>query len=555
MTKPISENLEMSHDLIVLSDLHLGEGLHKNEPRYSPTEDFFHDRQFANFLFEMKKKHAHDPSSLVLVLNGDTFDFLTVTNTPSAKEAAAYGYEVTPAEKQFGLNPTAQKSVYKLDTIARGHKLFFHALARFIKGGHRVEIVRGNHDLELHFPEVRKRLIEILAEFYDGPDITEAKQRVHFHEWFYFEPNRIYIEHGNQYDTTNSIRYPLHPVLPPRKWWRTGGEEALDYPLGSIFVRFFYNRVRQIDPYTPRLLSFEQYLDFVRRYNLFDVWRIYRDHYPHFAAALGHATTTGSSRSSEKEDARQKTTFQKLADENHEGNLYEKLSELKTQPASASKPFVVGEMIAPLVRRILWFGLFAFVSLVVWFGILQLIDNVPGLTANAILMSIFAMITMAGAAWAWIHLQRKLSRTHGGKASETLVERAEKIAQLVNAPMVLMGHTHMVDYKRINNGQSVYANSGTWTSVENPWNRIMRDARRLTFLHVKGLKVELSRWNDDADRIDTVPLFYVENENIPDNLSSEPPFKVKRTKEHSWLPSASISIEDDDHPYDDPPTS
>ena len=61
-------------------------------------------------------------------------------------------------------------------------------------------------------------------------------------------------------------------------------------------------------------------------------------------------------------------------------------------------------------------------------------------------------------------------------------------------------------------------NGSVWTSVANPWNRLLRDARRLTFLHVRGDEVELARWNDDAGRIDDVPLFVIEEETRPVDL-------------------------------------
>ncbi|MCP4600987.1 MAG: hypothetical protein GY847_10760 [Proteobacteria bacterium] len=553
MNKDDYTDSQPKHDLIVLSDLHLGEGLLRSEPRYAPTEDFFCDRQFEHFLKCLDEKYRDDPSRLVLVLNGDIFDFLTVVRVPSPDEARDRGFTVTAAEQKFGLNPTSEKSVYKIDIIAAGHPIFFGALARFIAAGYRVNIIRGNHDLELHFTAVRERILDHLTRFEDGPDMSKAREQVRFHEWFYLEPGRVYIEHGNQYDSTNSIRYPLRPLLPEKKWWKTKEEEALDYPLGSIFVRFFYNRVRRLDPYTPRLLSFEQYLDFIRRYNLFDIWRVYKDHYPHFVTAIGSTTTSGSSRSSEKEDVLQEGAFDKLADSDEHGSLYRQLNEMKIHPVSASKPAVVAEMITPMIRRALWLSLFTFAALFIWFGILQLIDKVPWITANAFLMSLFAVMTLGGALWAWIHLQRKLRRRSQDAAVEIFVERAEKITGLTGVRMVLMGHTHLVDYRRLNNGKAVYANSGTWTSVDNPWNRIMRDARRLTFLHVKGGDVELCRWNDDAGRVDTVPLFYLGEENIPDHMPIDSLFNMRTNMEHSWLPSASIGNEEEEYRSSSPP--
>ncbi len=509
------------HDLVVVSDLHLGEGRRPGSPRWSPTEDFFHDEAFARFLSHLHERYAEDPSRLALVINGDLLDFLTVTRVPDPAEARRRGFRVSSDERKFGLDPSEKKSVFKLEVIVEGHPRFFDELARFVAAGHRVEILRGNHDLELYFPSVRSRLLEVLSEREGGPDPETVRERVRIHQWFYLEPERVFIEHGNQYDTTNSIRYPLRPLFAKRRWWRRdsdgeagegdGDKAVLDYPLGSIFVRFFYNRVRRLDPHAPRLLSFDQYMRFIRRYNLFDVWRVLRDHYPHFVSALGSSATTGSSRSSEEADLRQEADFVRLEQEDEGGGIYRRLNELKIHPAAASKPAVVRKMIEPLARRAAWFGLYAFIALTLWLLVFQLIQAIPWFAANVVLMSLFVVVTLAAAGWAWLHLDRKLRRRRQVDVLNC-AERAEEVGELLDVPLVLMGHTHTVDHRVSRGGAVTYANSGTWTSVANPWNRLMRDARRLTFLTVEGDEVELKRWNDDACRIDDVPLFFVEEE-------------------------------------------
>ncbi|MBW2275970.1 MAG: metallophosphoesterase [Deltaproteobacteria bacterium] len=536
------------HDLVVLSDLHLGEGRRSGTQRYSATEDFFQDEAFARFVLHLQGRYTADPSRLVLVLNGDVFDFLTVTRVPTADEARRRGFEVSPAEEKFGLDPTEIKSIFKLDVIFAGHREFFHALAGFISAGHRVEILRGNHDLELHFDGVRQRLLEHLNGFEDGPDLDTARARVGFHEWFYHEPGRVFIEHGNQYDSTNSIRYPLRPLLSPKRWFRKDqhSEPVLDYPLGSIFVRYFYNRVRRLDPHAPRLLSFEQYMDFVRRYNLFDVWRVLRDHYPHFVTALGPSTTTGSARASDEADARQSEEFTRLADEQQGGDLYRELSGLKIHPESASKAGVVRKMVSPLFKRVLGFGLIALVGLGAWMLIMELIDLIPWTSVNVILMSLFVVLSLGALLWAWLHLDRKLRR-RPQREVRNCASRAERIGAATGVPLVLMGHTHTVDHRLVNDGRTVYANSGTWTSVANPWNRLLRDARRLTFLQVRGSEVELVRWNDDAGRVDDVPLFVIEDEPGSDIFRDREDPTGRLTTEFDFLPSARMpDIQEED---------
>ena len=110
-----------------------------------------------------------------------------------------------------------------------------------------------------------------------------------------------------------------------------------------------------------------------------------------------------------------------------------------------------------------------------------------------------------------------------------------------------MGHTHMVEYRKINNGQSIYANSGTWTSIDNPWSRFMRDARRLTFLFVRGDTVEVLRWNDDAYRFDPVPLFQLESLTL-DRVPSVAPLDISEGSDISLAPPPPQSIDEGEYP-------
>ena len=69
--------------------------------------------------------------------------------------------------------------------------------------------------------------------------------------------------------------------------------------------------------------------------------------------------------------------------------------------------------------------------------------------------------------------------------------------------------------------------------IANSWNRLVPEARRLTFLYVKGNEVEVCRWNDDANRIDRVPLFVLTDdlarERCPAPAAVRPVEPVSRT--------------------------
>jgi UDP-2,3-diacylglucosamine pyrophosphatase LpxH len=493
-------------DLFVVSDLHLGEGVDAEDGRLHPLEDFFHDEAFGRFLEHLAKTYAHAAEKPALVLNGDIFDFLTVTSVPDGDTCRRHGIGVTDAEIHYGLDPTPVKSVYKLNRIAKGHPVFFHALARFIAAGHDVHLLRGNHDLELYFTEVQNRLRDLLVASRGGASKEEIAARLHIHQWFYMEPGRCYIEHGNQYEASNSIRYPLRPILSTRKAKRP--EPALDYPLGSLFVRHFYNRVHRLNPFSPRVGSFEQYLQFLKQYNLFDLVRVSRNQYPMFIAALKPDGVVSSSRSSDRQDEAERRELEALASTTDPPAVFGQVHELRVHPKASSKLHLIREMLRPLVRKFLWTTGIGALALYVWLVLFNLIQA-PWLFDSVMLKSsllfLFVLVSFATVVWLANRVTRRL-RPPPDPTVDVLCDRAARIAQLARVKLVLMGHTHVVDKRRVAAGTATFANSGTWTATPHPWNAILPSARRMTLLHVVGEEVHLRRWNDDAQRLDGIPL-------------------------------------------------
>ncbi len=510
-------------DYVVFSDLHLGEGFNPEMCRYYPLEDFFHDRSFVNLLAMLQGEYGADPSRLVIVLNGDVFDFLTVTGLPSEAAQADLGIYPSPTEKRLGLDPTPTRSLFKLDLIMAGHAEFFTALGRMIAAGFRVEILRGNHDLELYFDAVRDRILESLCRLVPELPMEKAAQLVRFHQWFYLEPERVYIEHGNQYEASNSIRYTLRPVLPERrarepllnipllraKTVVREDRPVLDYPLGSLFIRYFYNRVHRMNPYAPRVASLEQYLDFILHYNLSDIIRVLRDHWSHFMAALRPGATAGTSRSTAADDAVQEEAFDQLEEGLEVDDLYSRLNGLKVHPKAASKLAFAQEMMRPIIRRTLFAGGAAVAALYIWllvFNVIQAPLLVENVFAKATLLFLFSLLSAGALLWLGAQARRFLG-SREDVTVDNCVQAAEQIARITGVRFVVMGHTHVVDIRPVAEGRAVYANSGTWIAVHNPWQQLDPDARRKTFVWIRGGELCLCRWNDDAGRVDRVPMF------------------------------------------------
>lgn len=491
-------------DLVVLSDLHLGEGRPRDDELYCVQEDFFSDEVFARFMEHLRDRYRDRQRELVVVLNGDVFDFLTVTTYPDPAAESPPGFPVTPQEEKFGLEATPAKSVFKLEAIFAGHSVFFRALSSMVAAGHRLEILRGNHDLELYFPEVQVRLKELIAS-QGGATADQVERLVHFHNWFYLEPGRVYIEHGNQYEESNSIRYPFRPLLPGLP----DEQQVLDYPLGSMFVRYFYNQVRRSNPYAPRVASFEQYMGFLVHYNLLDLIQVGREQYPFFVSALDPRVPSGTSRSSNLDDARHEATLRSLAPDTEPPDLYREISDLKVHPLSASKVGLVREMLRPLIRRFVWIAGLSLAVVYIWLFFFNLFQDprIPGGPfVRAILLLVLTVASSVAAVWGANVLRRIIGRRRDLTVDKCR-DRGIRIGHAAAVPLVLMGHTHVVDYHQSPGRRVTYANSGTWIATESPWDRLVSNPRKNTFLLVSGKSVRLRRWNDNALRMDEVPVF------------------------------------------------
>ena len=300
---------ELPGDLFVLSDLHLAAGAAPLTARVDPGENFFEDASFGRFLDDAWGRYcagkpqtrAQGPGqadvrergreggedgpppgkSPLLVLNGDTFDFTRLTRVPRGdadlrawSQAAtraglpsaqttlkALRARVGPRERRFGLGTAAVEADWKARTIAAGHPGFFAAIRRWVHRGGEVVLVHGNHDLELHWPAVRRALVAAIAAgdgtLDAGPqDLAVASRAVSF------EPHgrafaNVWIEHGHRFEPTTSVPpAPTDPTDP----------ERLRLPLGSLINIYLLNPVERWRPLLDNIKPVESALWAVFRY-------------------------------------------------------------------------------------------------------------------------------------------------------------------------------------------------------------------------------------------------------------------------------------------------
>jgi UDP-2,3-diacylglucosamine pyrophosphatase LpxH len=168
--------------IVIVSDLHMA------APGGPVADPFTEDDAFAALLASL----ARDGPPTRLVLLGDTFDLVLAAGALRGRRRR------DPVAAALGA----------LDEVAEAHPRVLGSLAAFAAAGHPIDLVPGNHDIELLRPAVQQRLRALLAG--RGGDGTHLRELA-FRPWIVHVPGVLYAEHGQQQHDLNHFR-----GLPPR---------------------------------------------------------------------------------------------------------------------------------------------------------------------------------------------------------------------------------------------------------------------------------------------------------------------------------------------------
>lgn len=493
-------------EVFVISDLHIASG-RTEAGVYKGTENFFSDEPFDRFI-DYILQLMKTPAS-VLVINGDVFDFLRVTEYPGkarvtptdrkirnflkgvkpvvhekpAQEAVESEFElwsrelkaiglnydldtlkrsITKKEKVYGLETDAYKTIYKLIKIKKGHPLFFRALAKWLLKGNRLVLTKGNHDLEIYWPAVRNYIrlqlaasISAILTNADLKDILEQKvfPGIKFIDDSIVIDRHFYLEHGHRYDKFTMVLNSPELKTNPRQ---------INMPFGSFFNRYVINRVELYYPYLDKVRPAGNILPMLIREN--------------FPLAL-------------------KIIFQQI-------------------PFAIRMLSTNGRYVWFMINRVLWFLLALLAPLII-----VIISNREWIYSfifdkkqrDSSVFSQFALHLAEGLGL--LMLSYLLSRVVGWfqlSEPDSLAKFAKIRGSNNEFDVMAMGHTHNPGEYIFKKGQRFY-NTGTWIPVIETSNASVRNGFSYTFLHLDRDSAGnlqpangflLQRWNDDAGRSD-----------------------------------------------------
>ncbi|MBN1953611.1 MAG: metallophosphoesterase [Anaerolineae bacterium] len=496
------------NNLLVVSDLHLSEGWNSETGRVSRLESFHYDDAFERFIHHhesIRRSRRYKERPWLLIFNGDLFQFAQVVSLPpEGKELRAVtgvsSYDELPRDVlRYGLGTTPKEAAWKVGRIAAGHPIFFAALGWFLAHGNRIAIIKGNHDPEWFWPEVQERFCREILHAYEewlieggsGPHLMleDVQKRVRFYPWFYYEPGRIYVEHGHQYDPVNRFRNFLHPVQPHRP-------NHLDLPWGSFVTQTFLNHLQRGFPYADLDELMKQQLGRAIRQS------------PVRAAAMGLYYLYLVARA----------TLRELRQRRHAGE-WEKF------PFSTARNVGLSVLPDAVVRRLIQMGwephhravervlrIFARAGAATATMLLQFVGIFQAARAfvDAEYLGMLGWAIMAGGVFLLrrsiqLYFRQQVSRVHYGYEAVPYIRQA--LGEKYEVPYYVFGHMHRPTLRRLEGGKW-FVDSGGWPIlIRQQLQRL--EEKKLTFVRLptghRGAP-ELLYWDDSGNKAERLVL-------------------------------------------------
>jgi UDP-2,3-diacylglucosamine pyrophosphatase LpxH len=211
---------------LIVSDLHMGDG--------KRGDDFVYDKgQFIKFLRHQLATPEGKKGDIELIINGDFLEFAQVN--PQAYSLKSNRYWCSETE-----------SLTKLDCILRGHPDIFSGLKEFQQQGagkNRVTLFAGNHDVDLYWDRVQKKLRHESGELNIELGNT----------WYQRYGGRLWISHGHLFpsiDPANGFKHWKEPRLQPPN---DREPRRLEMCPGTLFVVRFVNLLEARYPFADNL--------------------------------------------------------------------------------------------------------------------------------------------------------------------------------------------------------------------------------------------------------------------------------------------------------------
>jgi len=472
---------------ILFSDVHLGADLIQHVRPWTLA----HLKQVARIdrdlaaMLDHYRERADPERPWTLVIAGDLIDFIGMSIAPGGKEALETG--LNAEERMNGLGSAADHAEQKMRAVAARHPTVFQRLAAFVAAGHRLVLVRGNHDLDFHWEPARRAFVDaiwscVVEAGAETQTRAEFEQRVEFYPWFYYVEGLLYVEHGHQFDAMCNYSDLLAPVSPsdPRR---------LSWSFSDWLLR-------TVARPTPGLTN-----EGHDGWGLFDYLRMAASMGVMGALRLGsrylHAIAAGI-----RAGRDHLTDAAKAIRAEHERGVTDlarrmRLSREKLGALAALWPTPVTRGVVSVLRSV-------FLDRIVLFGLALMLGTVaPAVGAPWwVSVSLIALLIVGLTGYS---VGSAPHRAADVEPSSAMRRAALRIKALLPARFVVMGHTHEPMLERLD-ADSTYINLGNWSLDE--LDAPEHDAPRthLVLEYIDGqIRAELRAWRSGVGPVSFEP--------------------------------------------------
>ena len=461
---------------LVVSDLHLGEA------DRNPAGRFFRfDQDFADFLRHYRFEYMAD-RRWRLIIDGDFIEFFEMAEAPDPDDRLLRDVRLTAADRRFFPGTEWQKSVWKMDRALRSHPQLLLALARFLLAGNEIYILRGNHDVELFWPQVQEHFRLVLIQHHPADttyaDMKVAVQaRLHFVPWFYFDKGLLYVEHGCQYDPFCTNEHNLCPVMP-------GRPHQLQLPFSAFTMRYFAARMAIIDPAAiENVNSVPGYLGRLIAKNPLHALRMPYYYAEMVVRTLRKVDGSNGHRDSEVTVREDGVRAELLKTHDLAADTLRGIEALRERPILGSLPAALKSFSLDLVATALA-------------GTTAIWLLAPATMAGRIAAALLSVLLIGGFLTWWV----RRASTINDHRNLRVVARA--IAGMLGVRYVVFGHSHEPDaYRLSEDAPQWYFNVGTWVP----------NAREGHFVYLQVLRddggsAQLLRWNRRSQQPEAIDV-------------------------------------------------
>lgn len=456
--------------LLVFSDVHLGSDLvDMGENRVARSIEI--DRDLIRLL-EHYRARAPQGRRWRVVVAGDFIDFIGMSLATS--DTGDDSAEISDEEREHGLGNSAEHSRMKLRRVLDRHAEVFDALGRYLAEGHAITFVHGNHDVELHWEDVRRDLSEALCRRAEGAserrlDPEELASRIEFSPWFFYREGIVYIEHGHQYDPFCSLAHIMSPITPtdPRHIARG---------VSDVLLRFVVRQTAGISEHGHEHMGTFDYVTLGLRMGLRGALRL-AVRFTRAVLELFRLRRAYISEAARLLRSEHEARVARLAEVSRIGrDRMRALLSLQVLPINHS---IRGILASVLLDRIA-LGMAAILAIF----ILAVAGALHG----------HAWFAALGVLIAWSLLHRHLTRLRKVDPTIELAARAGDLSRLFPAAFVVMGHTHVP--ASVTGASGTYINVGSWAEHAGA-DASSRAARTHLVIHQNGGRPEahFCRWD------------------------------------------------------------